>query len=143
MRVRCERLVKSGGGGRGESREPLPPPAREFPQVGHEYIVYAVWAVKNPEQGILPVEVLLFDDPEGRPAWYSAAMFSVTSGRVPSTWEVALAEGELMLAPRAWLREGFWGDVWGVGDALMDAVRVLRHEMRLIEREDPLPADRK
>jgi len=107
--------------------------------VGHEYVVFAIDAEATPPRGILPVNLLLLNELR-EPEWHFAAMFSVTSDVLPSTWRAKLSPtGELELAPAAWLQEGFWGALHGGGPPSKRAREIFDREVALIEAEDSPP----
>ncbi|MEV6816986.1 hypothetical protein [Micromonospora sp. NPDC051296] len=50
-------------------------------------------------------------DDDGTDSIWSPEMFETVDGHIPRCWSVALDnDGSLRLAPKAWLRQGFWTD---------------------------------
>ncbi|MEU4779588.1 hypothetical protein [Micromonospora sp. NPDC023633] len=95
MLVRCVRIIDAFGD-----------PVDTYPgmTVGRSYPVLEIsyWA------DAFYVRVV---DDEGTDSIWSPEMFETVDGRIPSCWSVALdSDGSLRLAPRPWLRHGFWTD---------------------------------
>jgi hypothetical protein len=134
MRIRCERRLVTSGEKRGLELEPPLPP---FPEIGAEYLVLAVRVGPRPPRGILPTDLLILDELR-EPVWVSAAEFSVTDDRLPSVWRTALSpDGELELAPPAWLRPGFWGEYYSeTKETAVNARTVFKEEVALLEAAD-------
>jgi hypothetical protein len=50
-------------------------------------------------------------DDEGTDSLWDPEMFQTVDGYIPASWSAALGDdGSLRLAPKSWLREGFWTD---------------------------------
>jgi hypothetical protein len=65
-------------------------------------------------------------------------MFSVTDDRLPSTWRAAISrDGELDLAPSAWLSEQFWGEYYSeTREIALKAHDVFEREVAALEAEN-------
>ena len=104
MRVRCDRIVYPPGGPDERELE-----AHPRVTIGKEYIVLQmVWGPgKELEIGIL-------DDDGHTGSQWPARMFTTTDVAVPSNFGARIYEdGRVQLAPRSWLRDGFWDEVTG------------------------------
>lgn len=138
MRVRCERILLTAGPRRGyEAKEESAP--GESPRVGTEYLVLSIRAQVQPPGGILPVDLLILNDAR-EPIWVAAAMFSVSSGTLPTAWRARIRnDGELELAPQPWLSDVFWGEYYGDdAEVVRKAHDTFRQGLAAIEAEEAL-----
>jgi len=102
MRVFCERRVAISGEARGSL---VDSGAAPWPRIGEEYTVYVIQVDATPPRGLLPSSLLLLDETR-TPVWLPSAMFSVSSGRIPTSWRVHLTEsGDVLIGPEPVLDE--------------------------------------
>lgn len=135
MRVRCDRLLARIGDRRGAPLDVLPGGSI---CVGHEYLVLAVSVEARPAHGVMPVNLLILDEHDQH-QWVPAAMFSVSSPELPSTWRAQIGHPytDLELAPEAWLQKEFWGGYYSERrEVAIETRAIFQREVELIEAED-------
>ena len=95
MKVRCTRLA-SAATGEDQVESAL--------RVGSLYSVLEIEF--GPSERIL---LRILDDDANTPGVWPVSMFEFVSSAVPPNWYLqANSDGTMRVAPRAWLREGFW-----------------------------------
>jgi hypothetical protein len=134
MRVRCERLLVIAGERRGTPVDSFP---GNWLRVGDEYLVLAIRVEAQPPRGVMPVDLQVSDE-LGDPLWVPAAMFSVSSSRLPSSWRAMLRDdGQLEMAPEAWLHDEFWNRFYSEDTATTVRAREeFRRDVAAMEAED-------
>ena len=74
--------------------------------IGKDYVVIEIL--------VTPQKIVLFrylSDDDDYPTLAESILFDSICTKMPSNWEVRLDEtGGIHIAPRAWLRSGFWED---------------------------------
>lgn len=106
MVVRCERHVEIAGPARGAEVPELP---GHYPRVGDEYAVLTVYIPGTTPRGRLPVDLVILGE-DRTPIWVPAAMFSVVSGEIPSTWKIQIrGDGTMEIGPGTWIENRVLG----------------------------------
>ncbi|OGO16649.1 MAG: hypothetical protein A2Z14_09820 [Chloroflexi bacterium RBG_16_48_8] len=97
--------------------------------IGKAYHVLSITA--TPERGI---NFRIISDDGRTPILADSRQFRVISGKIPSCWVANLAEnGFIELAPRKWIRSGFWEDFF---NGMQEALNDFEEERDKIKSED-------
>ena len=75
------------------------------------------------------------------PAQVPADEFEIVSNRLPSSWRIRISGSRLVLAPSAWLQEGFWEAIFDETDQTVWARDVYDRELAVILAEDRAARD--
>lgn len=121
MKVECIQLISATTGERAITGPWL--------TVGRTYTVLAIQVGPGRE-----ITLRIVSDDGHTPGLYASTQFETVDDRIPPEWVAQIDDtGALRLAPRAWLRPGFWEDFF---DGSESAAQDFNLNRRLIESAD-------